>query len=293
MAKKKKDTLDAKKLARKYGLAYGLFKHEKELYGLLQQAVKHSWTAQRFTVEVQNSKWFKTNSASYRQMETMKYADPQEYQAKLAESRTSVQNIAGTWGAGMDADDLAGLAEQALMFGWNTDQIRDRVAGWVVPKSDSHYGGELSAIEQNLRTTAQANGVRLNDAQVQGWMRAIVRGDASSDQYQTSIRDIAAQTFSAYGDQIKAGMNLQDLASPYLQSMGQILEINPGSLDLFDPTIRGALGYQNDKGEQVPMSITAFEKSLRQDKRYGYTKQAKDQARGLTSALGQMWGLTA
>lgn len=44
-------------------------------------------------------------------------------------------------------------------------------------------------------------------------------------------------------------MDVADLASPYMQSMGNILEVNPGELDLFNPTIRKALQATDDKGQ--------------------------------------------
>jgi hypothetical protein len=222
-------------------------------------------------------------------MTALRYSDPATFRSKLQQAQTSVQNLAAAYGT--HGVNVPAMAERALLLGWNEDQIRDAIAGYVVPRAQ-HYGGQLAAIEQQFRNTAANNGVRVSDAQMTQWMRSIVKGDASTEQYESMIRDIAAQTFSAYGEQIKAGMDLKDIASPYMQSMGQILELNPASLDLFDPTIRKALSFQDDKGVNVPMSISAFEKSLRQDKRWQYTKNAKDSARGITQAIGAMWGLT-
>ena len=124
-------------------------------------------------------------------------------------------------------------------------------------------------------------------------MKQIVKGNASADQFETFIRDTAAQTFGAYGEQIHGGMNMADLATPYMNSMAQILEVNPASLDMFDPTVRRAMAGMHDAktGKLHPMSITDFEDSLRQDKRWQYTKQAKDSATEWTRALSQMWGL--
>jgi hypothetical protein len=203
-----------------------------------------------------------------------------------------VDNLAAAYGAsGIDAN---ALAERALLLGWNEDQIRDVLANHVLPSAQGHFTGQLSAIEQNLRSTASSNGISVSQQQLTDWMRNIVRGNASTEQYETMVRDLAAKTFSVYGEQIKAGMNLKDLASPYIQSMSQILELNPGSLDLFDPTVRKAMaGTTDDKGQPVAMSITDFENSLRNDRRWQYTKQAKDTATGFANALGRMWGLTS
>jgi hypothetical protein len=290
--KAKKDGINRRHIEEEYGLSYALFQSAPELKDLLKEAVKNSWTTQRFQVELRNTDWFKKHSDTWREGTALKFSDPTTYRQKVAEQLMTVQALAGKFGARLDGATANRLAERALLLGWSAGDIQNHLANYVVPQAGGHYGGDLSAIEQNLQSTAANNGVRISAGQLKGWMRNIVRGNASTEQYETMVRDIAAKTFSAYGEQIKAGMDLKDLASPYVQSMSQILELNPGSLDLFDPTIRKALSYRNEKGENIPLGISDFENSLRQDKRWQYTKQAKDAAKGLAASIGQMWGVS-
>lgn len=290
--KAKKDTIDQDEIEQEYGLSYALFKAFPELNTLLHHAVNQSWTAQRFQVELRQTKWFKQHSDSWRQMTALKYSDPQSYQERLAQARTSVMNLAGEFSAtNITKAAMNRLVERSLLLGLNDDQVKDLLASHVVPSKTGQYGGDLASIQSNLRSTALNNGVRVGAGEMRNWMRAIVRGNASQEQYENYIRNIAAQTFGAYGEQIKGGMNLSDVAAPYVQSMSQVLELNPQSIDMFDPTIRKALAYKDDKGNSVPMSITDFEDQLRQDKRWQYTKQAKDSAMGFATALASQWGL--
>jgi hypothetical protein len=122
-------------------------------------------------------------------------------------------------------------------------------------------------------------------------MRQIVRGNSSQEQYEGFIRAEAAKTFKAYAEQINGGVDLIDVASPYLQSMADILELNVGSLDLFDRKIRKAMSHKNDKGEHVPMSISDFEDELRKDRRFQYTDQARQQVTEYAVNLGKMFGV--
>jgi hypothetical protein len=57
--------------------------------------------------------------------------------------------------------------------------------------------------------------------------------------------------------------------------MSNILEIPYTSVDLFDPKIRGALSFTLPDGKVGTKSIYDFEKDLRQDPRWQYTKNAK------------------
>ena len=71
------------------------------------------------------------------------------------------------------------------------------------------------------------------------------------------------------------------IAAPYRQSMGAVLEVNPESVDLFDPTIRGALSSKTKDGTPAIKSIWQFERELKDDPRWMRTDNAQDQAMGV------------
>jgi hypothetical protein len=288
-----KDKINQDEIEQEYGLSYALFQAFPELKELLGKATAGTWSPTRFQVELRQTDWFKKHSDIWRQNTALKYSDPTTYNERLNNSLTMVQNLAGAYGAGLSADATKRLAERALLLGMSEDQIRDKIANFVIPSADHTYGGQLAPIEDQLRGTALRNGVRIGDDQLQSWMRNIVRGNSSQEQYQTFIRNQAAASFPAYGEQIKGGMDLADVAAPYVQSMADILEMNPAGIDLYDRTLRRALSNTDDKGQHIPMSISAFEDSLRQDPRWAKTKQANEQARGYAQSIAKMWGLTA
>lgn len=283
------------KIEQSYGLSYALFKAFPELNTLLGKAVKNNWTASKFQVELRQTKWFKTHSDTWRKMTALKYADPTTYRERLNQGLSNFNNLAASVGVHLSPGTSRQLAEQALLFGWDEGQVRNVLANYVKPSATGDYGGDLAGVEHNLNTLAYQNGIKLSTPQLQGWMQAVTRGDMSEEELQNSIRDIAAKTFSLYGDQIRGGANLYDIASPYVQAMASTLELNPNDLDLFDPNIRSALtGTRNDKtGEYEPMSVTSFENTLRHDKRWQYTKGAQEQARGYVAAISKAWGLSA
>lgn len=277
-----------------YGLSYALFQAFPELNTLLGKAVKNSWSPGKFQVELRNTQWFQQHSDTWRKNIALKYSDPTTYNQRLDQNLSQFNNLASSVGVHLAPGASRQLAEQAMLLGWNEGQVRDVLANYVKPSDTGDYGGDLANIEHNLNTLAYQNGIKLSPQQMQGWMQAVARGDQSESELSNSIRDIAAKTFSLYGDQIKGGANLYDVASPYVQAMASTLELNPNSIDLFDPNIRKALtGVRNDKtGQYEPMSVTSFEDTLRQDKRWQYTQTAQDQARGYVSAISKAWGLT-
>lgn len=285
-----KDRLNPKEIEREYGFAYKFFKSNGELWKLLNQSINKGWGVSRFQAELRSTKWFKHHSDIWRQNTALKYSDPQAYSERLKNYRTQVQNLAGQWGATLTAKQWETISTRALMFGWSEDQIMDFLAPHVTPEH-GRYKGQLAGIQDELQQMAHANGVNLNDHSVQVWMRSIVRGEADIKQYEDFIRASAAATFKGYARDITAGVNVADLAQPYVQSMAETLELNPQSINMFDSTIRRAMAHTNEKGEAVPLSITDFEDQLRADKRWQYTDQAHTQMKGYANQLGKLWGI--
>jgi hypothetical protein len=292
MAKKNdKDKINRDKIEEEYGLSWALFQAFPELKHLLTKATGANWSASKFQVELRQTDWFKKHSDIWRQNIALKYSDPTTFKERLGNSRTMVDNLAGAYGAHLTNEASHRLAERALLFGWSEDQIRDVLANHVRPSQAGHYAGQLAPVEQSLRNIALRNGIKLERQQMKNWMRNIVRGNSSQEQYETHIRDMAAHTFQAYGDQIRGGMDLADIASPYINTMAETLELNPASIDLYDKTIRRALSHRNDKGDAVPLSISDFEDQLRADKRWQYTQSAHDQMTEYAVNLGKMFGV--
>jgi len=290
----KQDKIDRDQIEEDYGLSYALFKAFPELEDLLKQAIAGNWTPTKFQVELRQTKWFSKHSDVWREVTALSLSDPATYDERFQASLTAVTNLAGSIGAQVSEAGLERLAKRSLLFGFDEAQMRDVLAKHVKPSGAGYYTGELSTVEDQLRSTAIQNGITLNDDQMRRWMQSIVKGDASQEQFVTSIRRMAADAFPLYGEQIKGGLDLMDVASPFIQSMSELLELNPADVKLTDPTIRRALsGTAGTNGQYAPTNLSSFEDSLRKDSRWMYTKNAKQTAEGFAASIGKMWGLTS
>ena len=69
---------------------------------------------------------------------------------------------------------------------------------------------------------------------------------------------------------VDQGIDLDTIYSPYKQTMASILEINPDTIRVNDPMLRKAIGPDKE------MSIYDFQKTLKQDPRWQYTNNAKE-----------------
>lgn len=141
-----------------------------------------------------------------------------------------------------------------------------------------------------IKNLAFDNGIKLADDVATSYANNIVAGKLDENTVYNTIRESAASAFPALADKIKAGLDLKNLASPYIQSMSDILEIPNTAIDLFDPQIRSAMAFTLPDGKVGTKSIYNFEKELRKDDRWQYTNKAREQAASVATTVLRDFG---
>lgn len=168
---------------------------------------------------------------------------------------------------------------------WLEDQIKTKLlAGAEETVQVGIPEGPIGKNFVQIKNFASRNGIMMSDDAASDYATKIVTGKLDEDTIFNTIRESAASAFPKFADKIKAGIDLKTLADPFIQSMSSILEIPYTSIDLFDPTIRNALSGGYSKVTATPgmggvsrgeYTLYDFEKDLRQDARWQYTKNAK------------------
>lgn len=266
---------EAQKFAEDYGYQLAFLKSDNELYNIFQKAMKGDWDQTKFVAAVKNSKWYKTHGEAYRTNLSLKTTDPATYNQRVNSQRESIANMAHQMGSPVPGADMARLAEQSILMGWNDDQIRRQIARFT---KVGYAGGEAGNVLQQLRSAAYRNGVNVSDKFLQDQLQKVSAGITTIGAVQQQIRSTYGKTLApGFAKELDSGVDLYDVASPYMQSMAQTLELSPSDIDLFDPTIRKALGSAGDKdGKPGSTPLWQFEQQLRQDPRYMKTQGAQN-----------------
>lgn len=267
--------LDAAELAAEYGWSLALLKSDKSLWNLFNSAVKGNWTSEKFVAKVKTTAWYKKNGESVRQYYVLKSTDTATLNARRSALIAQIQDAASQMGAVIPSKKLAGIAEQALMFNWNDAQLKNTMGSYVKAVNGVYSGAAATDTEQ-LRQTAWRNGIQLSSPTLQNWAALIAKGNGSVQMFQTQVRNLAKSLAPGYAQELDAGMDLYDIAQPYLQSKAKILEMNPADIDLFDPDVRKAMSGTTKDGKPASTSLWQFEQSLRQDRRWLGTQNAQD-----------------
>lgn len=286
-----KDSISKAEMAANYGWALSFLKSNKELWKLFNKAVDKNYNVNRFVAELRNTKWFKKHSDTYRQQAVLQKTDPATFKQNSAAMRNKIHDMATAAGADLTSKELDMISHNAQFFGWDEGMIKNSLANYIDQMGQSgHYGGDAGQAEGELRDYAYKMGLKLNDSSVKGWLQNIVKGDQTTQDYKAYLQGEAQKSFPALSDHIKSGQTVYDLASPYMQSMSNILEVPQNSVDLFDPTVRKALQTQLPDGKVGMDPLYDFERKLRQDPRWLSTNNARQSLMGTTKQVLQDFG---
>jgi hypothetical protein len=289
----KVDGISKRELAAQYGWALSVLKGNPELWKIFNKAVRQTWTPQRFVAEVRNTDWFRKTSEARRNYQVLRDTDPATFKARVNQTRALIRDAVVAMGAQMSDKEIDRLAHNVLKFGWNDAQIRDTIAGSVREGVKGTYGGEAAANSEQLRQVALLNGVQLSDKTLRNWLVRIAAGE-SIEGFEQYVRQMASEAYPQYADRLQAGEDLDDIVSPYKETMARVLEINPEELDLFDPTIRKAFQAVDEKtGQPTTKPLWQFERELKQDVRWQRTNNARDELMSAGQKVLRDFGLVS
>lgn len=288
------DELTDEELAQEYGYAWRVITGNGDLWRLFQEATsgKNNWSVARFQAAVRETAWYQDNSQYARDYYVAKTTGGADWQDQLTAAAETVRARAVQLGYELPDADITELADDYLRNGWfegSRAGFLDQAIGKVA--DGTGVGGLFMRTSNDLRRLAQLNGITYSDTWFESAAKSVSSGLTTVEDWQADIREQAASLYPVYADKIRGGVNAYDLASPYITRMAQTLELDPNQINLDDTYIKQALGGVDAAGNPSAMGLWDFEKMLRRDDRWGYTKAASDKAGEITSTILRMFGM--
>lgn len=290
--------LDKDELASQYGLTSALINSSKELKSLFNKAVSGGWSAAKFGAQLKNTKWWRTQSSSLRKYVTTKYTDPATFKQNWSNAQFKVNQLAVAVGlgnqigkGGKSSKLLKTAIYNSLALGWSDARIKD----WMGAKTTTHGGvmwGEAGEAFDKLHEVAYLNGMKYTTYFATA-AKNVVSGKSTMETEEAKIRQQAAARYSAFGDQIKAGQNVMDLAAPYIKSLSTLLELPETDVDLFNKHIAKAMTAKPQAGAQAgtQMPLWEFENEIRNDPLWRKTNNARESMMTVARSVARDFGL--
>lgn len=269
--------LSLDQLRSEYPTVAALITSVPELQSVYNQAVSGTWSTDKFIAAIQNSQWWASTSSTARQAFATMKADPATWNQNITNLQTQMQSVAAQLGVQLTPQQAQQIAIDAITNGYdqNTAVLNQKMAEFLKPASGNHFGGQAGSYEDQIRQSMLDLGVSMPEPELANQIKQIVAGKQSIQGVTAQLRTQAASMYPAYANQINSGMNLSDIASPYMQRAQQLLEMGSGSINIQTPMIKSALQYTQD-GTPTAMPMYDFEKQVRQDPRWLSTDNAQD-----------------
>lgn len=287
-------------------------KKHPEIQKLIDKAIKFGWTDDQFIAEVQETAWGQANTAAEEAFDlqitgadSLKYTD--ETTGLIPVKRRNIESLLEAAGVTAPPEEIAKFARNAVRSNYDDDTIRAWIASKYAaptqaeaPPADGTPAagapptpptGLAAVLTKELSDMADSYGLPmtpeyleekvragLNQADYRTW----VEGQRAIFQQQAKLSyPTVADKFDSY--------TLTELMDPYLNSATQLLGVPRSEMKLTDPMWNAAL-----KGEAGPMDLDQWVKTLRTDKKYGYTKTvaARQEASSLASGIIRAFGMS-
>ena len=284
-------TMTPEELASSYGFAYAFLEGNKELRKLFSQAVKETWTADKFQAEVRDTAWWKKNSETMRQAEITRKTDPATWEAMVEAESIKIRQLAAEVGAAIPAKKFKHLVETALRTGLDEDGLRNVLGKYVDFTKNGTLQGEAGMHEFTMKQYAADMGLKIDDQTIKNQAQRVIRKVATTQDFESEMREHAKSMYPSYAQQIDSGMTMKDVASPYIQMMSQTLDLPDTGITVFDPLIKQALNGLSSDGKPTGLSLTDFQQKLRSDTRWRTTGEAQNSMMGVGKAVLQDFGL--
>jgi hypothetical protein len=278
----KPDPLSKKELAGEYGFAWRVIKNTPDLWNLFQTAFNDKtgqWDPKKFALAVKETDWYKNNAEFTRDAWIAEQQGGADWKAQLEEAGLYVKAAADSYGVTLSPDQQAQLAHRYIFEGWGLQArkpLMQQEIGALVGKDGAALGGNAVSVAEGLKKIALNNGLSYDDAYYTDATRQIAMGLKTDKEIEAAIREEAASKWPTYADQIRAGSDARTLASSYINTYAKVMEKDPNSISLDDPTLRSAMTGVDDKGNFRPLGLWEFEQTLRKRDDWMDTKNGQD-----------------
>jgi hypothetical protein len=184
----------------------------------------------------------------------------------------SVRRASVEMGVSLTDAQIKTISSRAQTQGWDAATIGENIAS--IGKVSGKLGQSAETIDK-LKSFAYDYGVSYDDGWYQQATTSILEGKSTEENFEQQIKDMAKSRYAGFVTQIDAGLAPRQIASPYIQTMASLLELDPNSIGLNDPTVSKALTSLDDKGMPSPTPLWKFEQEILNDERINTTKFAE------------------
>ena len=217
--------------------------------------------------------------------------NPGLWQESINSEVELARDMAAKNGSIMSDDQLREFVINARRSAWNQAEITNAMAAYVNAENGV-FSGAAGKFQSTIADWSRTNGLGLSDSAVDNYVKRVAAGDMTEDDVKQQLRNqYMVGTYPAWAEQIQAGQDPSDIASPYKQQMANLLEVDADTLDLNDNLLQMGLQGVGADGKPSVVPMYEFKKMIRKDERWDKTDNALDEYTSAGMNILQMFGL--
>jgi hypothetical protein len=299
-----------------------------ELSNLLDKAIANNWSSTEWATQFAGSQWAQAHPGNIGLAEIQRISTPEQYNLNYNQAYDKASTLASQLGIQLTPNQLGkkidssaigqvqNVDQDAINKGqditnWilqnpnaSDQQIQQRMAqyGTLNPQA---LGGTIKAQSNALQTLAEQYGVlgQYAPAGTSGagtnyfdqYALKMAAGAAGYDQNTAGqqFKTAAMATYKPYAEQIANGAKVSDLASPYINTLSSLLEVDPSNIQLGSATGYGAMISKAMMGDAngQPINPYDFASQVRSQPEWLNTQNAHQTILGGVDQLIQKMGL--
>jgi hypothetical protein len=277
---------------------------KSEIDRIFDTAIKQKWDEKTFMEALEGTLWWRTNSPSLIQF-FLESNDPRKAGMFAEKVRNQVDGVARkmeTLGVSPRTVDpltgkvvdnteyMKGIALQAIQNNWSDAQLDS----YLSTKSDLIFtgGGAIGSFLDRVNQTAYLYGINLDNNLKKAINTSLLDPlDGRDAQYWiNSVKQMAidAPQNKPFAESLKAGKSLYEVTANYRNQMANLLEVDGSNItwdDLMNKVIVGDTGNAR--------TFADFNKALKQDPLWQYTRNAKETYSNMALDLGRTFGFVS
>lgn len=265
-----------------------------DIANVMRLAAEKGWETEEVTGAMVATDWWKKTEPAARQWIEQTLIDPANTRDQIAKQVTTFRNQALSLGINIPDAELNRLAEESLKFAWDENEQRAAL-GQFYKYDEKNLLGAAQATSNHLKQAARDWMVPLDSTTLATWTEKVIRGEATTDYFDTYLAGQAKSLYPQLEDPISRGINPSQWMAPYRSIAAETLGLNPDEMDLRDPKWMRSINQVDEKGGRKPMTLYDWENLLKTDDQYGWdkTQQGRDHGASLARDIAAQFGFAS
>lgn len=254
-----------------------------EVGPILKQATDQGWDSARLKATLQGTRWWRQTTDSQRQFDADEAMDPATTANKIQRQAALLAKQARTYGINVNQNQLNSLARDVLRNGLTSQEATDILINYSDGKLASATGGKIGGAAFRIRRAFAEYGLPVSEETIADLSRKWALNELDPDALESMIVAQAKARYPNMASLLDQGVTPKQYFAPVKETVARELEMNPESIDIFDPKYSQVLNMPLWEAQQWARSQPAWRQ----------TSGANDKANSLVQMIAKTFGRIA